>query len=73
MGDTMRIGFTPDEFRALSLHDRVAQWLRLAEQAQAEAAAAEKAHLEAANNWLSLADTAEARLSDLLSLVRELQ
>ena len=72
MGDNLRIGLSPDEIQALPLSDRVALWLRLAELAQADAVAAEQAHLAAAKNWLALADAAEARLNDLLSLVREL-
>jgi hypothetical protein len=73
MGDSFHIGLNPDAFASLSLHDRIALWLKLAEQAQADASAAEQAQLAAAKNWLTLADTAEARLTDLLSLVRELQ
>jgi len=71
MGDGLDVGLSPDEMRALSLHDRIDLWLRLAERAQADAFAAEQAQLAAAKNWLALADRAEARLTDLLSLVRE--
>ena len=65
MGDTSRVGFDPGELRALPIADRIAQWMKLAEEASLRAAAAQEAQLAAAKEWLEAAEGIERRLEEL--------